>query len=520
VRKLFWLLAAVLLLPATAHASTVVPVRADTYVRSDFPNTNFEATSPDPLHVDGSPVRRTLLYFPNTPTDLTSAKLRVHVRFHTGEPFEVHLSSCLWSETGVTYSTAPAPGPLLATFADDPIGYVEVPIPVSALNTQYGGPDQSPTSNCFQLTKTGDNWMTLSSRESANPAQLVVETSASLDADGDGVPDSSDNCPGTPAGTQVDASGCPVVTSPVQKCSGTPVNVTPSTWRSVLSSRDNVVMNASPGTYSDLGMNVGVKTCVEIHCTASANIGESPNPNGCKVSGESTIANIRDLTIEGFIFTTSEDYGLAIYDESPYVGMRVRVAKNVFSGNMYHDISTKERVFYTEVVDNIFISCMRHCWEIGQNGNIPSRPSTTGTAVFRGNIVSSRINALTQRYNLTLRVENNDFRSVAGYVVNSWPFWTLYLGEYNLVPGTYSNADAKVPLRTSLVGNKFSSGNRLRFTGRGVIDDVVLVKGNTGVVPSCVRGGMDSQDSGTSAAHSNEETTAPPKLDPTSDVPC
>jgi hypothetical protein len=34
------------------------------------------------------------------------------------------------------------------------------------------------------------------------------------DADGDGVEDSSDQCPGTPAGTQVDATGCPVVTPP------------------------------------------------------------------------------------------------------------------------------------------------------------------------------------------------------------------------------------------------------------------------------------------------------------------
>ncbi|WP_390590934.1 di-heme oxidoredictase family protein [Simiduia litorea] len=34
------------------------------------------------------------------------------------------------------------------------------------------------------------------------------------DSDGDGVADSADACPGTPAGTAVDASGCPVVTPP------------------------------------------------------------------------------------------------------------------------------------------------------------------------------------------------------------------------------------------------------------------------------------------------------------------
>ncbi len=35
-----------------------------------------------------------------------------------------------------------------------------------------------------------------------------------LDTDGDGVPDNLDTCPGTPAGTAVDASGCPVQSSP------------------------------------------------------------------------------------------------------------------------------------------------------------------------------------------------------------------------------------------------------------------------------------------------------------------
>jgi len=35
-----------------------------------------------------------------------------------------------------------------------------------------------------------------------------------LDADGDGVPDSLDQCPGTPVGTTVDASGCPVQSTP------------------------------------------------------------------------------------------------------------------------------------------------------------------------------------------------------------------------------------------------------------------------------------------------------------------
>jgi OmpA-OmpF porin, OOP family len=51
-----------------------------------------------------------------------------------------------------------------------------------------------------------------------------------LDSDGDGVTDDVDKCPGTPAGTAVDSSGCPLpmdddgdgVTNDIDKCPGTP----------------------------------------------------------------------------------------------------------------------------------------------------------------------------------------------------------------------------------------------------------------------------------------------------------
>jgi OmpA-OmpF porin, OOP family len=56
-----------------------------------------------------------------------------------------------------------------------------------------------------------------------SPARRVV------DSDGDGVNDDADNCPGTPAGTAVDSSGCPLpqdddgdgVTNDIDKCPGT-----------------------------------------------------------------------------------------------------------------------------------------------------------------------------------------------------------------------------------------------------------------------------------------------------------
>jgi len=49
-----------------------------------------------------------------------------------------------------------------------------------------------------------------------------------LDADGDGVPDNLDQCPGTPVGTTVDASGCPVQSTPPPPTSGGCVNSGPA----------------------------------------------------------------------------------------------------------------------------------------------------------------------------------------------------------------------------------------------------------------------------------------------------
>ena len=532
MRRLLPVIVALLLLPATAHAATTtVAVIADTSVDASAPATNYGS---DLLRIDGDPQRWALLQFqvPALSGTVTDARLRIHKR--VGSPsqrWDVHAVPCSWTWNTVTWDTRPTLGAIVGTSPGYPApgaGWADAALQPSAV---------SSGTLCLAATKptASDIWISVDDLNQANPAQLVITTEATppppppppADTDGDGVPDSSDACPGTPAGTQVDATGCAIVTppppSPVAKCGGTPVDVTPSTMASVIGSRNSVTINAHPGTYSSLSMHKRTSdSCVEIHCTVAASIGEQANPNGCLIAGESTIESIKNLTIEGFVVKTTgaETYGFALYDESPHVGMNTRIADNVFDDSTDHDISTKERESYTEVIDNIFLHCRRHCWEIGQNGNIPSRPSTTTTSVFRGNIVHSTINGITQRYNLNLLVEGNDFRGEGGYAVNNWPFWAIYLGEYNMVPGTYSaSSTAYVPLRTTIRNNRFAGHSALRFTGRGVTDDVVLIQGNTGIT-SCARGSMDSQNSGTSAAHSNEQTTAPPRLDPASDVTC
>ena len=60
----------------------------------------------------------------------------------------------------------------------------------------------------------GDGVLDSADQCPGTPAGTPVDaTGCPLDSDGDGVDDSADQCPGTPAGTQVDATGCPVSSS-------------------------------------------------------------------------------------------------------------------------------------------------------------------------------------------------------------------------------------------------------------------------------------------------------------------
>jgi OOP family OmpA-OmpF porin len=89
-----------------------------------------------------------------------------------------------------------------------------------------------------------------------------------MDSDGDGVPDSMDQCPGTPAGAPVDAKGCPLysdgdgVPDYLDKCPGTPsgVKVDPDGCP-IDSDGDGVpdYLDKCPGTPS--GMRVDADGC-------------------------------------------------------------------------------------------------------------------------------------------------------------------------------------------------------------------------------------------------------------------
>lgn len=78
------------------------------------------------------------------------------------------------------------------------------------------------------VTGYGECWNAVGGTAGAAPCVAAPQAAAEADADGDGVPDSRDRCPGTPAGVRVDADGCPLdsdgdgVPDYRDKCPGTP----------------------------------------------------------------------------------------------------------------------------------------------------------------------------------------------------------------------------------------------------------------------------------------------------------
>lgn len=112
---------------------------------------------------------------------------------------------------------APAPAPVPAKVVvpvPEPVKVVAVPVPVPPADTDKDG-----------VIDTRDNCP-------ATPAGVTVDSNGCpVDSDKDGVADYLDKCPGTPAGVAVDGSGCPLdsdkdgVADYLDKCPTTPAGV-------------------------------------------------------------------------------------------------------------------------------------------------------------------------------------------------------------------------------------------------------------------------------------------------------
>jgi hypothetical protein len=324
-------------------------------------------------------------------------------------------------------------------------------------------------------------------------------------------PYSSESSPSSAATTELPSDAEATSASQVDSCTGKTVDVRPGTLNTVLADNEggNLTLNLAPGTYPEF--SVANFECIDLGCTVASAIDGVPNPGGCLVTATVNVTGSKNVIIEGMVFQMdatvpspfNHDYGIAVYAGTN----AIRIAKNAFNGKMFHDISTKEHVKYAEVLDNLFIKCAHHCVEIGQNGNVPSRPSTCGTMIVKGNIFDSPAeSAITQRYNRKLVVEDNEFRDATRMVENI-PFWA----PFDPGTGPELNKVPAGPLRTIIRNNTFVDSvgsSNLLFESRGVVDDEVLVKGNTGPL-TCEVLPMEQR---VIDAHSNEQTTKPPTV--------
>jgi hypothetical protein len=93
------------------------------------------------------------------------------------------------------------PGSPVLTQSKDGINYLSL-----GLNVNLGGKDRA-VEPLYWLNPLDHAYSEL-----ANPRHMILPDPVLPDADGDGITDQFDRCPGTPAGTAVDSHGCPMDT--------------------------------------------------------------------------------------------------------------------------------------------------------------------------------------------------------------------------------------------------------------------------------------------------------------------
>ena len=166
-----------LLLPAGARPTLadVQPISfapvADSYVDASNPTRNY-GLRPD-MRADGSPVRTSYLRFDvQGATDFSSATLRIYVEAGSNVGFDIRsVANTSWGETTITSSTAPPVGPVGWSSGTVNAG-TWISADVSSLVTGNG-----PVG--FALTTTDSTALRYTSRQGANPPQLIVPSPVS-----------------------------------------------------------------------------------------------------------------------------------------------------------------------------------------------------------------------------------------------------------------------------------------------------------------------------------------------------
>jgi chitodextrinase len=173
---------------STARASTIgstaacssggttvtVGAAADAYVRSDLPTTNYGSSTA--LRVDTSPDTVSYLRFDlrGVTGTVTSATLNIYANSSLPTGYDVKTvlnNDTSWSETGMTYNNAPAADAYVAT-STAAVGGSPTNVELTAFVQANEGQLVS-----IALTGRSTTALSLASRESVNPPQLVITTS-------------------------------------------------------------------------------------------------------------------------------------------------------------------------------------------------------------------------------------------------------------------------------------------------------------------------------------------------------
>jgi hypothetical protein len=146
---------------------TLSPV-ADAYVSSSSPSSNYGASSQ--LRVDTSPDQRSYLAFevPQLTGNVISATLRVYAGSKSSAGYRFARAATDWTESGITYGNAPAPGAVLGSSGptvNNGFNEIDVTAQVSAAGAVG-----------FALLPVNSTSLKLWARESDRPPVLLVRT--------------------------------------------------------------------------------------------------------------------------------------------------------------------------------------------------------------------------------------------------------------------------------------------------------------------------------------------------------
>jgi len=151
--------------PANLSSITLKP-SADGYISETSPTSNFGASTT--LRTDGSPIQRSYLRFdvPTLSGSITSATLRIYANSAVSVGYTVHVTNAGWGEATLNFSNAPAFGAGVGNSgAISSNSWTQV----NVTNVVTGAGQYN-----FVVDTTSSTATSLSSREGANPPQLIV----------------------------------------------------------------------------------------------------------------------------------------------------------------------------------------------------------------------------------------------------------------------------------------------------------------------------------------------------------